>query len=75
MKVYVYEQEQVNRLLACLNSLQVSGIEQAKILVMASNIVETGKVRDISVENKNDMRAEEQQNESKIHHPKDGEKT
>lgn len=43
MKVIVYEEDKITELVNCLNTISVTGIEQARILAQAADIIDTGK--------------------------------
>jgi hypothetical protein len=44
-KIVVFKYEDVRRLADCINSIQVSGFENAKLISMAANIIDTGRIK------------------------------
>lgn len=44
-KIVVFKYEDVRKLADCINSIQVSGFENAKLISMAANIIDTGRIK------------------------------
>lgn len=47
MKTITYDLERINKAISFLNAIQVTGIEQARVLVAVSNILESGTIKEI----------------------------
>lgn len=52
MKIITYDLERINKAMSFLNTIQVTGIEQARVLVAVSNILESGNIKEIVPERK-----------------------
>ena len=44
-KIVVFKYEDVRKLADCINSIQVSVFENAKLISMAANIIDTGRIK------------------------------
>jgi len=44
-KIVVFKYEDVRKLADCINSIQVSGFENAKLISIAANIIDTGRIK------------------------------
>ena len=47
MQTVTYEAERINKVLACVNILQITG-EQAEIVVTIKNVLKSGTVKDVA---------------------------
>lgn len=44
-KIVVFKYEDVRKLADCINSIKVSGFKNAKLISIAANIIDTGRIK------------------------------